>query len=293
MYELLKATDTAYYLDCPAKIGLVKTGGDEAVCIDSGGDGSAGRKIWQILGQNGWKLRAIYNTHSHADHIGGNRFLQDRTGCPVFAPGIEADFTNHPLLEPSFLYGGFPPKDLRHKFLLAQESAARPLLPGDLPKGLETVPLPGHSFDMVGFRTADGAVYLADCLSSEKTLEKYGVTFLCDVAAYLDTLGKVKEMQARIFIPAHAAATETIAPLAQKNIDKVLEIAERILVLCREPASFEEILRGLFTAYALTINFEQYVLVGGTLRSYLAWLRDGGRADFLFEKGAMLWRAVS
>lgn len=30
-----------------------------------------------------------------------------------------SDFTRHPILEPSFLYGGYPCEDLRHKFLLA------------------------------------------------------------------------------------------------------------------------------------------------------------------------------
>ena len=40
------------------------------------------------------------------------------------------------------------------------------------------------------------------------------------------------------------------------------------------------------------MNFEQYVLVGSTVRSYLAWLRDAGRLDFLFDGGRMLWRSV-
>ena len=99
-------------------------------------------------------------------------------------------------------------------------------------------------------------------------------------------------MQAAVFVPSHAAACTQIAPLAQLNIDKVLEIAERIVALCREPLCFEEILQRLFTAYALTMNFEQYVLVGSTVRSYLAWLRDAGRLDFLFDGGRMLWRSV-
>ncbi|MFR6426498.1 MAG: hypothetical protein ACLUNO_14020 [Oscillospiraceae bacterium] len=81
---------------------------------------------------------------------------------------------------------------------------------------------------MVGFRTPDDVVYLADCLSSRETLEKYQIGFLYDVAAYLDTLEMVKTLSGRAFVPAHAAATEDIAPLAQYNIDKVLEIADII-----------------------------------------------------------------
>ena len=29
-------------------------------------------KLVQLMEKNGWHLTAIYNTHSHADHIGGN-----------------------------------------------------------------------------------------------------------------------------------------------------------------------------------------------------------------------------
>lgn len=32
MYELIQAAGNSYYIDCPAKIGLVRTGEDE-VCI--------------------------------------------------------------------------------------------------------------------------------------------------------------------------------------------------------------------------------------------------------------------
>ena len=292
MYELIQAASSSFYIDCPAKIGLVRLAPERVCLIDSGSDKDAGRKVRQILDREGWKLEAIYNTHSNADHIGGNRYLQGQTGCKIFAPGIEADFTNHPLLEPSFLYGGYPPKELRHKFLMAQESEALPLTAADLPDGVTAIPLPGHFFDMTGFRTADDVVYLADCLSSAETLEKYRIGFIYDVAAYLDTLEKVKQMTAKLFVPAHAAAAETIAPLAQQNIDQVGEIADRIVSLCSEPLLFEQILQKLFCAFHLTMNAEQYVLVGSTVRSYLSWLHDQERIDMLFENGTLLWRAT-
>ena len=212
----------------------------------------------QILDANKWKLKAIYNTHANADHIGGNKYLQAQTGCKIYVPGIDCEFTRNPVLEPSFLFGGYPPKDLRHKFLMAQGSDAEYLTREALPAGFEAIPLPGHFFDMVGFRTPDNVVYLADCLSSRDTLEKYRMT-------------------------------DSIAELAQYNIDQVNEIADRILALCETPCCFEELLRQLFDAYALTMNFEQYVLVGSTVRSYLAWLKDAGRLDMSFEENRMLW----
>ncbi len=287
MYELIQAAEHTYYIESPAKIGLVQTGGTVAL-IDSGSDKEAGRKVRQHLDARGLKLSAIYNTHSNADHIGGNQYLQRQTGCAVYAPGVEAAFTRDPILEPSFLYGGCPPKPLRHKFLLAQPSDVQVLDPKACP--LEVIPLPGHFFDMVGYRTEDDVVFLADCLSSRETLEKYRVSFLYDVAAYLDTLDRVAAMEAALFIPAHAAATEDIAPLARYNRDQVYAVAEDLLDLLAEPLVFEEVLRRLFRRYHLTMDFQQYVLVGSTVKSYLAWLLDGGRVTAAFDDCRLLWR---
>ena len=290
MYELNQVSGNSYYIQSPAKIGLVRLNDTDVCLIDSGNDKEAGRKVRQLLDANGWHLTAIYNTHSNADHIGGNRYLQGQTKCRIYAQGIECDITRHPVLEPAFLYGGFPPKDLRHKFLMAQESDAQELTPAVLPEGFELLQLPGHFFHMVGFRSPDDVVYLADCLSSRETLDKYQIGFIYDVAAYLDTLEKVKIMQAAAFVPAHAEVTEDVAPLAQYNIDKVHEIADHMVDLCAEPVIFEELLKKLFDDYGLTLTFEQYVLVGSTVKSYLAWLKDTGRLTALFEDNRLLWR---
>ena len=175
---------------------------------------------------------------------------------------------------------------------LAVTSDALELTKESVPEGFEIIPLPGHFFDMVGFRTPDDVVYLADCLSSRETLDKYQIGFIYDVAAYLNTLEMVKSLQAKVFVPAHAAASEDIAGLAQYNIDKVLEIADKITDICQGPLCFEAILQRLFTDYGLTMDFEQYVLVGSTVRSYLAWLKDTGRLNGLFENNMLLWQRV-
>ena len=292
MYELIQVSESCYYIESPAKIGLVRLNETDVCLIDSGSDKDAGRKVRQHLDKNGWRLTAIYNTHSNADHVGGNQYLQKQTGCAVYAPGIECDITRHPLLEPSFLYGGFPPAELRHKFLMAQPSDAHELTADVLPKGFELLPLPGHFFDMVGFRTAEDVVYLADCLSSRETLDKYQIPFIYDVAAYLTTLETVKAMQARMFVPAHAAAAEDVSQLAQYNIDKVQQVADRILTLCAQPLCSEVLLQKLFTAYGLDMTFQQYALVGSTVRSFLSWLKGEGLLTAEFADNMLLWRAV-
>ena len=291
MYELVHVRGSSYYIQSPAKIGLVKLDDAHVCLIDSGSDKEAGRKVRQVLDANAWTLSAIYNTHSNADHIGGNKYLHAQTGCRIYAPDVECAFTRHPVLEPAFLWGGYPMKELRHKFLLAQESPAEYLTSEVLPEGWELIPLPGHFFSMAGFRTPDDVVYLADCLSSSETLAKYQISFVYDVGAYLSTLEAVKVMKASVFVPSHAPATEDISGLAQLNINKVLEIADRITEICRSPQNFEGVLQRLFTLFNLTMTFEQYALVGSSVRSYLAWLKDNGRLSAYFEDNMLLWEA--
>ena len=291
MYELIQVSDSCFYIQSPAKIGVVLTGENRVCLIDSGNDKDAGKKVKRILDANGWTLQAIYNTHSHADHIGGNQYLQKQTGCGIYAAGIERGFAEHTLLEPSYLYGANPPKDLRHKFLMAQGSDVGDLTEECLPPSLQMIPLPGHSWDMVGFRSSDGVVYLADCLAGRGTLDKYQITFLVDVQAYLDTLETVRHMEAAMFIPSHAEPAADIAPLAEDNIRKVRENSEIIEDFCRQGASFETILRRVFDHFSLTMNFEQHALVGSTVRSYLTWLKEQGRLQTFFADNTLIWKA--
>ncbi len=143
---------------------------------------------------------------------------------------------------------------------------------------------------MVGFRTPDETVFLADCMSSRDTLEKYGVAFIYDVEAYMETLDRVERMKASMFVPSHAEAATDITELVRYNREKANEVAERILSICEEPVNFERILQEVFQEYGLVMNFEQYALVGSTVRSYLSWLKDHGKLAVEFRDSQMLWR---
>ena len=291
MYELIQAGENTYYIDCPSKIGLCRTEAG-VYLIDSGSDKDAGKKALKILEQNGWPLLGVLATHAHADHIGGCRYLQAQTGCKVFAHEIESAFAAYPILEPAFLYGGYPPRDLRRKFLMAQDSRISPFSDPDFPGEIQPIPLPGHCFSQVGFRTPDSVVFLADCVASPATLEKYALTFLWDVAAYRKTLDQVEAMEAVLFIPAHADACADAGDLVRINREKVDQAAELLMELCREPSSFEKILQQVFRRCGLSMSFAQYALVGSTVRSYLAFLRDAGRLEPVFQEETLLWRAV-
>lgn len=293
MYELTQAIGNSYYIDCPARMGLYRLDEKNVCLIDSGGDKDAAKKVEKILNAQGWTLQSIISTHYHADHIGGNQRLQQTTGCRVYACGIEGALTEYPVLEPALLYGGYPPKDLRHKFLMAQPSKVLDLSDASFPASLQPVPLPGHSFNMVGIRTPDNVVYLADSVSSAETLKKYRVCVIYDVAQYLETLDSLDQLKADLFVPAHAPVVADIHELAALNREAVWQVADDLLSFLASPMQFEDILQCLFEQYGLAMNFEQYVLVGSTVKSYLSWFKDTGKADVSFECGRMLWHAVN
>ena len=103
-----QVTDRSCYIQCPAKIGLVRLEGDRVCLIDSGSDKDAGRRVRQILDANGWRLTAIYNTHSNADHIGGISISRSRQGAG-FSPRSGARlYAAHSPGAKSFLYGAIP-----------------------------------------------------------------------------------------------------------------------------------------------------------------------------------------
>lgn len=120
-------------------------------------------------------------------------------------------------------------------------------------------------------------------------MEKYHVNFIYDVGAYLATLDKVEALTGKYFIPAHAPTVEDIRPLCALNRDKVHEIGALLCEICTKPISWETILQKVFDHYELTMDFNQYVLVGSTVRSYLAWLSDQGRLTARFEDNRLLW----
>lgn len=296
----------------PTNLGLyVFRRGDaaRAVAIDSGGDEDSGRRIVRECERLGVSLAALLNTHSNADHCGGNASVYKRTGCAIAATGLEAAFLQYPQLEASFLAGAFPQKALRNKFLMAPPSRATHLLepPCELALGergevdiqklsatgsdsLHIVSLPGHYFGMVGVMTPDKVFFAADALAGAPILEKYHIFFFYDVAAELETLSMLERIEAAWFVPSHAEPVRDIRPLVGLNRAKIFEIAEVIVGLVSDSASLEDIVADVCAHYDIILNADQHVLVGSTIRSYLSWLCDQGRLEYGFERNRMTFR---
>ena len=84
MNELKQINETTFYLECPSRVGFYLLSPHDVILIDSGNDSDMGKKITRILEEHEWQLSYIINTHSHADHTGGNQVLQKYYICLMF-----------------------------------------------------------------------------------------------------------------------------------------------------------------------------------------------------------------
>ena len=143
---------------------------------------------------------------------------------------------------------------------------------------------------MIGIKTSDNIYFLADSLFSEETITKYHLFFIYDVREYLNSLEYLKTLDGKLYIPSHCEATTDIESLIEINKNKIEEISNKILEICKEEKNFEEVLKCVFDEYNLVMNPNQYVLIGSTIRSYLSYLLDEDKLSYEFKENKMLWK---
>lgn len=286
--ELTKLGEKTYCIQNPTNIGIYKLD-DEKVClIDTGNDKESGRKILKIINEQNWQVECIINTHSNADHVGGNKFIQDRTNCKILSSKIETAIINNPELEPAFLYGAMPLNELNNKFLLAKESNCQ-IIDNNLPEGLEYFTLKGHFIDMIGIKTSDNIYFLGDSIFSEETINKYHIFFIYDVEKYLQTLDFLETLNGTFYIPSHVKPLTDLKELIKLNKNKINEICNKILSFCQNPVTTEEIIKNIFDTYNLEININQYALLGSTIKSYLTYLNNQNKVEYFFKDNLLYW----
>ena len=286
--KLTKLGEKTYCIQNPTNIGIYKLDDNKICLIDTGNDKESGRKILKIINEQNWQVECIINTHSNADHVGGNKFIQDRTNCKILSSKKETAIINNPELEPALLYGAMPLNELNNKFLLAKESDCQ-VIDNNLPEGLEYFTLKGHFIDMIGIKTSDNIYFLGDSIFSEETINKYHIFFIYDVEKYLQTLDFLETLNGTFYIPSHVKPLTDLKELIKLNKNKINEICNAILNACQNPITTEEIIKKIFDTYNLEININQYALLGSTIKSYLTYLNNQNRVEYFFKDNLLYW----
>ncbi len=257
--------------------------------IDTGIDKAHAKKLKAATDEKGFEITHILNTHYHADHTGGNRYLCENTNAAVYLNGIEGDVIKNPILNIRLLTGGYPLKSQLNKFFLSEDQTR---FVDTLPQGIIRHSFPGHSLDMAVFELPGKVFCLGDLYVEEKIISKYKIIHLCDIKSHLNSLQKAKELDGALFIPSHGDAVDDINGVVDINIQSIEEMIASIKNICQTALNIDEILKNLFDRYNLNLDILQYTTCMTTLRSYLAYLVGRGEINCYFEDNKQLFKAV-
>lgn len=285
--ELKKIVEDVYYIPGRTNIGVVVRD-DWCIVVDTGLDEDQGRRIINIVNDAGLKIKYIFNTHSHADHIGGNRIILDRSEANIIAPSIESYFIENPVLEPIFLYGSYPPESMREKFFMATPSKVHKTISEDVDRELDLryVALAGHSFNMHGL-VADEIFFIGDALFPENLVEKFKILYHFNVREAVKTLSKLKETDHKIYVPCHFDPASDISNVIDVNLNSIMRVKKLIEEYTQSKISFEELFSNILLELRLELSPPMYFLYSSALKSYISWLIDEKVIEGMYENGRL------
>lgn len=296
--ELKQIAENVYYIPNSTNVGVIKDG-DSAILIDSGLDDYTGKKILQTLENNKLQPKAIITTHFHADHCGANAYIKEKTGAFIYAPELEAEFVQYPLLEPLSLFScANPPNDLKNKFLMARPSNVDHIITskdeslffGDV--SLKTIRLAGHSPNQIGISFND-VLFCADSLFSQEVLNKHKIPFLNDVEKYKETLLFLKHCNYKSFVPSHADLTPNIAELANINFKVIDDVEKNIIDFLVDGKTTENVLKALCDRYKIEVKgIQQYYLMNTISLAFLSYLCSNGTLKFELKENSLIWQRI-
>ena len=276
---LKRITDNVLLIPGRTNIGVIVIDEHECVVVDSGIDDDSARKVINTLARSGFKIRALVNTHSHADHIGGNAFMHKRLGINIYAPHTERPFIENPILEPLYLYGAYPPRELRSKLYCAKPSPTKDIDELLNEVSFEVIELPGHSLGMVGLGMGK-VLFIADTLFPKEVLSKYIVPYHLSVSDAVKSIERIKELSTEyeVFIPSHGNILNRVEllKLIDENLNSIRLVRSEIMKLLeRSSLSLDELLNRLIVKLNIKVlSLGQYMLLRSAINSYLTWLEE-------------------
>ncbi len=296
MPKIEKISDEIYRLKTPISVGMIVKD-KEIIVIDTSLDEGYGRKILRFSKEVKKEIIGIINTHSHADHFGGNNFLKKRTGAWTVTSKIEKALIENPIFEPIYLFGGVPFEEMRTKFLEGKPSKVDMIIEEEKTKsmledlGVEIIELYGHSPAHIGVIYKD-IIFIGDVVMPEEVIRKYKMGYLYDVYNEKASLKKLKSIEKRFYIPGHGDVMdkEEIDILIDINLKNIAYIESLIIDILSEPLSTETAFTNLIEKLNIEPDLTQILLLFSTFKGFLSGLKKEGILQFFTEKGKIMWK---
>ena len=289
-HVLTQVGENTFFIKGETNIGVYRRQDGSAVVIDTG-FAPMGEEIDRLISDAGMKPAYILNTHSHRDHMDGNTYLMDKYGIPAYCSRYEILFDEYPDLEPAFFFGGYPEKRLLQMFGHEKRCGLEPISESPAEKdGIEIIDVPGHSPEMVGFKTPDEVWFLGDSYLGLGYLKNHRFGYMYRVDEFLRTLEKISELKGCAFIPGHGRMEENVSETIEANRRNIREQLEVIEAVCERPAGFDEITGVMSREYRLPEDVGFYAMQSTNIRSMLSYLEDRGRVGRIYQDGIVKWQ---
>jgi glyoxylase-like metal-dependent hydrolase (beta-lactamase superfamily II) len=228
----------------------------EVIVVDPASpDADEQTKLDRILEQRGVRIREIWLTHLHRDHVSGANHLRERSGAPIAA---------HPITTQD-LKGIV---DVDRQFMPNETLA----LDGEPGWTLRILHTPGHARGHVCiFEERRGSLLTGDLMAG------FG-TIVIDppeghMATYLDSLRRIQALSVTALFPAHGPVMANAKARIQEYIDHRLARERNILASwkngVREPAA---IVREVYK----DVDPAMYALAERSVIAHLEKLREEG-----------------
>jgi glyoxylase-like metal-dependent hydrolase (beta-lactamase superfamily II) len=296
--ELKQLTENAYYISNVTNIGVIKDG-KSVILIDSGIDDNAAKKILHTLERHQLHPKAIINTHYHADHCGGNAYLQDKNALTVYAPRIEADIIQTPYFQPFALFSGAnPPDALRKKYLLAKSSKVNHIIGDEVTSiafdevTVNVVRLLGHTPNQIGVEV-DGVLFCADAFFSQALLDKHKLPYMTDPDQQEATLAKLRYGNYKLLVPSHGEPTSEPVALFDSYSKIIKNVAQYLTNSLSVGKRTEEIVKAMCDHCSIKAEtLQQYYLMNTVCMAFLRSLSSKGKLCFEVKENSLCWKTT-
>lgn len=219
----------------------------------------------------GRRVVAIMCTHTHRDHSPAARPLADRTGAPIVGCAPLSLETVGPRADASFDGDYAPDRVLRDGE--AVEVDGKPIV---------AVATPGHTSNHLCFAYGD-ALFSGDHVMGWSTTVV--VPPDGDMAAYMQSLDKLRRRDDRIYFPAHGPAVENPQQYVRHLVGHRMQRERQILKLVRERArDIPDIVANAYPG----LDPRLVVAAGGSVFAHLLDLQRRG----LVEQQGETWTAA-
>ena len=292
--KLKKIGKSTYCLDNPVNIGFYLLDDNNICLIDTGSSKDYAKLIEKILTDNNWNLKYIINTHSHADHIGGNYYLQKKYNCKIYSSVIEASFISNTILEPALMYGANPIKSLYNRILHAASSNCNNIADIEI-DGIKIIDLSGHSPGQIGILTDDNVFFVGDAYTSKEIIEKYSIQYMYDVKSVIEKLNYILSTDFKFYVPSHGLieSKDQAFNTIEKNKIAILKNMDIIKNIIESKISYNDLLKKVFSIYKININAIQYHVISATIKSFLRYLEQENLIEIIYDNNEMIIKSIT